>query len=284
MSEEKQRTALVLYHSNTGNTATLAKEAAQTLEAQGWLVNQIPLGKAHEGLPGKKPDLVLVGTPIHFWQVPVPAVGMIRNLPDFGGAGAFVFLTYGTVFDGNAPYQLAMEIEKKGAKVLGGASVMAPHNFKINATQRLGDAFDDFGKGQPDARVLADFRATVRSVAAKVEGNVNGFDINALRSPKPVITFLDGLMPVSMQRSALPKVQWVEESCTDCGKCIRNCTTGSIQARDGKIVTNHSTCFRCYQCLWTCEFQARTANLEGMAKMLRGLKKMVKNPGTRFFV
>ncbi len=284
MSQTKKRTALVLCHSNTGNTAILAKEAVAALEEQGWTVNQLALERAQKELPEGKPDLVLVGTPIHFWQVPVPAVDMIRNLPAFQGAGAFVFLTYGTVFDGDAPYQLAREVEKKGARVLGGASVLAPHNFKIGATQRLGDAHAEFGKGQPDAEVLADFRASVRAVAAKVDNNINGFDISTLRSPKPVLTFLDGLMPVSMQRSALPKVKWNEESCTHCGKCVKSCTTGSIRTDDGRITTNHKTCYRCYQCLWTCESQSRTADLAGMANMLRGLKKMVKNPGNRFFV
>ena len=284
MTQDTQRTALVLYHSNTGNTATLAKEAVQALEARGWLVNQLPLERAQKMLPEGQPDLVLVGTPIHFWQVPVPAVEMLRKLPDFQGAGAFVFLTYGTVFDGNAPYQLAQEVEKKGARVLGGASVLSPHNFKMNAKQRLGDLFEEFGKGQPDAKVLTDFRAAVDSVAAKVENGVDGFDLKALRSPKPVLTFLDGLLPVSVQRNALPKVAWVEESCTGCGNCIKNCTTGSISSVNGKIVTNHKTCFRCYQCLWTCKSQSRTVDLTSMANVLRGLKKVVKNPGTRIFI
>ncbi|SHJ00419.1 Flavodoxin [Desulfatibacillum alkenivorans DSM 16219] len=284
MTQEKQRTALVIYHSNTGNTATLAKEAAATLEDMGWAVNQTPLEKAPKIFPGGNPDLLLMGTPIHFWQVPVPAMEMIRKLPNFPGAGAFVFLTYGTVFDGNAPHQLAVEVEKKGAKVLGGASVLSPHNFKMTPDQRLGDLYEDFGKGQPDQQVLADFRAAVRAAASKVESGVQDFNIKDLRSPKPVITFLDGLMPVSMQKKALPKVTWVEESCKDCGMCVENCTTGSIRSVNGKITTNHDTCYRCYQCLWTCKSQARTVNLSAMAGVLRGLKKVVKNPGTRIMV
>ena len=284
MTQEKQRTALVIYHSNTGNTATLAKEAAATLEDMGWAVNQTPLEKAPKIFPGGNPDLLLMGTPIHFWQIPVPAMEMIRKLPTFPGAGAFVFLTYGTVFDGNAPYQLAVEVEKKGAKVLGGASVLSPHNFKMAGDQRLGDLEEDFGKGQPDAKVLADFRAAVRAAAAKVESGVDEFDINALRSPKPVITFLDGLLPVSVQKMALPKVAWVEESCTNCGNCVKTCTTGSIRSENGKIVTNHDTCFRCYQCLWACKSHARTADLSSVAGVLRGLKKVIKNPGTRIMV
>lgn len=281
---KKKYTALVLYYSNTQNTAKLAKQAVQTLRKAGWSVNQLSLAKAHKGLPIKKPDLVVLGTPVHFWQVPVPAIKMIRRLPRFDGAKAFIFTTYGTVFDGDAPYQLSKEAGRLGAWVLGGASVLAPHNFMGFGKKRIGDKYKVFGKGQPDKLTMQNFRGALKVVAERVQEDFSKFDIKKMRSPKPVLTFLEGLPPVSMQRDFLPKIKWDSQLCTQCGKCVRACPTNSISLINGEIITDHTTCYRCYQCLWTCDSDARSASLTAPAVMLYGLKKMIKNPGTRMFL
>lgn len=283
MTKPNQPTALILVHSNTGNTAGLAQQAAETLKSLNWKVNNIILDNAHNDLPEKNPDLILVGSPIHFWHLPVPVVRMIRSLPRFDDVPAFVFLSYGTVFDGNAPYTLAKEISRLGAVVVGGASIMAPHSFMTEQGMRLGDTLKEFGKDQPDEKVLENFNKAVINAAEKAKNNTNDFDIKQMRSPKPVLTFLDGLIPISIQRNALPKVQWNEELCTNCKKCISSCTTGSISFVDGKIITDHNTCYRCYQCLWTCESKARSADLTQTSNLLKGLKKVIKNPGSRIF-
>lgn len=283
MTNSIQQTALILYHSNTGNTAGLAAQAEQTLKISGWNVRKGFFENAPELLSKQTPDLLLVGTPVHFWQIPVPVVKMIRQLPRFESIPAFIFLTYGAVFDGNAPYMLAEEISKLGASVIGGASVIAPHGFMTRQRTRLGDTLPEFGKGQPDQDVLNRFNHAVKDAAKKTEEGINSFDIKQMRSPKPVSTFLGGLLPVDLQRRAMPKVKWDSEPCTKCQKCINGCTTGSISLVKNCIVTDHSTCSRCYQCLWICESEARSADLAPMAGLLKQLKKVIKNPGSRIF-
>jgi ferredoxin len=282
---EQKKTAWVLYYSNSGNTKNLAELAGETLKDYGWVVKSVSL-MDFDPFEMKKPRLVLLGTPTHFWAVPAMAQKRIAKFPDLSGAAGFVFSTFGNVFPSAVPYVLARELEKRGAKVLGGAALVGPHNFMDGQDKRLGEVYSEFGKGQPDGTQLAEFAEAVKIVAEKAENEeLSGFNIKRLKSPKPVLTFMDRFLPVELELKALAPVNFDVSKCQDCGLCVKNCDTKSITKGSGKVkIINQKTCKRCYTCARECPAGALTVDWAKNEKILRLAKKVVKSPGSRVLV
>ena len=181
----KNKTAWVLYYSNSGNTKNLAELATTVLVEKGWEVETTQLTDFEQM---KKPGLVILGTPIHFWTIPHMAKQGIAKLPDLSNAVGFVFATFGNVFSSGVTYELAKALEKRGTTVLGGASLVCPHNFMSETGKRLGDIYPEFGKDQPDAKIREEYINAIKYIADKAEkGDITHFDINRLKSPNPFI-------------------------------------------------------------------------------------------------
>ncbi len=278
----RNKTAWILYYSNSGNTKNLADLAEETLKDCGWAVESASL-MDFDPAEIKNPGLVLLGTPTHFWAVPAMARKGIARLPDLSGAAGFVFSTFGNVFPSEVPYVLAKALEKQGAKVLGGAALVAPHNFLDGQGHRLGEVYQEFGKDQPDETHLTAFAGAVQSVAEKAEKkDYSGFDIQRLKSSKPVLTFMDRFLPVEWELKALAPVTFDASKCQDCGLCVQNCNTQSITNGSGNTKTiNPKTCKRCYTCARQCPSGALTVDWARNEKLLRLAKKVVGSPGSR---
>lgn len=281
----QKKTAWVLYYSNSGNTKKLADLAEETLNDCGWLVESADL-MDFDPAKMKKPGLVLLGTPIHFWAVPAIAQNAITKLPNLSGAAGFVFSTFGNIFSSEVTYVLAQELEKHGAKVLGGATLVGPHNFMDGQGKRLGEVYQEFGKDQPDGAKLDKFVGAIKTVAEKAEKEaLSGFNVKSLKSPNPVLTFLDRFLPVKLELKSLAPVHFDVFKCQDCDLCVKKCDTKSITKGLGKIKSiNQKTCKRCYTCARECPVGALTVNWSRNEKILRLAKKMVKSPGSRIMV
>ena len=281
----QKKAAWVLYYSNSGNTKKLADLAEETLKNCDWGVETASL-MDFDPVEMKKPGLVLLGTPVHFWAVPDMAQKRIARLPNLSGAAGFVFCTFGNVFSSQVPYVLARELEKRDAKVLGGASLVVHHNFMDGKGKCLGEVYPEFGKGQPDDAMLAKFVGAVKIIAEKAgKGELSGFDIKRLKSPNPLLTFLDRFLPVTLELKSLAPVHFDVSKCLDCDLCLKNCDTKSItKGLDGIKIINQKTCKRCYTCARECPVGAMTVNWARNEKILRLAKKIVKNPGPRIMV
>ncbi|MBU2488166.1 MAG: 4Fe-4S binding protein [Proteobacteria bacterium] len=282
MPRQRPLEALVLHYSQTGNTAKLAEAAGQALSDRGWKTRIMSFRSPEETRSLNTPDLLVLGTPTHFWKPPVMAVSRIRALPRFVGSYAFVYTTYGGVFASDSALVLAREAEALGARVLGGASVYCPHNFMTGDGRRLGDVYPEFGLDQPNPEAMADFLGALESVARTLEaGPAGGFDLARLGSSRKMLSFLDSLVPLSVKRDFLPLPRVDAEACKQCRMCLSVCDTGAVRFVREEIVTNAGTCMRCYQCVRACPQGARVTDWAKIEKLLRGVKKLMSPPVTR---
>ena len=278
---KQSKSAWVLYHSHSGNTKKLADVAASLLAGSGWQVTCQSL-KDFSPKTGA-PDLLVLGTPVHFWRIPEPALRMIRRLPRQDGVNAFVFCTYGNVFAGDSLSYLEKEMSALGAKVIGAASVVAPHNFMTKGPARLGDADELFGKGQPDEKTLELFKRAVAYTAKRgMDGWGNAVAPDQLLSPQRAVCLMDKAMPLSLKMKALAPVRFDASKCTDCGLCLKACDTYAVVRMDAKEkVIDRQRCTLCYACARACPTGALSVNWRQNELFLRGAKKMVKDTGPR---
>ena len=112
---------MVGYVSRTGNTKKMAIEARNVLKNMNWDVSMRNLRSYKQTIHSSDPNLIILGVPVQYWEIPDAAVRMIRTLPQFENAAGFVFSTYGKCVCNNVPYDLAVELQSKGVSILGGA-------------------------------------------------------------------------------------------------------------------------------------------------------------------
>lgn len=65
-------------------------------------------------------------------------------------------------------------------------------------------------------------------------------------------------------------VQFDEDHCTDCGKCIKVCRAKSLTLVNKKLVWNEKLCINCGKCAQVCDFEAMTEEARGVAVYVGG--------------
>jgi len=113
--------------------------------ASDWCINEMIKEKGTHF----DPDLLILGVPVLYWDIPDAALGMIQRLPQFKNTSGFVFSTFGRCVCNSVPYYLARELQSKGVLILGGAQIAMPHSARMDADTRIGDVETSFGKGEP---------------------------------------------------------------------------------------------------------------------------------------
>lgn len=249
-------TALVTYYSRSGNTVHFGQIAEAALNNCGWEVVRMPIDRAVKAYPSKAPELIIIGTPVHFWAIPSAVLDYIRRMPGMQGSYAFVFSCYGGCVTSNVPFDLAKAVSEKGAVVIGGAQFLAPHSTRIDGKQRLGDIDEKFGKGFPDEKTTTGFSDAIKHMTRLIEsGSIEAVDKEKLKmntmgfwasAAKPIV-------PVEMRRKCMPPVSVNQFACNGCGACVQICDTGSIYlGENNKALINQGSCYRCHGCLEVC--------------------------------
>ena len=141
--------ALILYYTCSGNTLSIAEDTGKILKDLNWEVGVFGLRSYNQSKGWFDPDLLILGVPVHYWEIPDAALRMIQRLPQFENTAGFVFSTFGKCVCNCVPYHLAKELQSKGVLILGGAQIAMPHAARMDANTRIGDVEIPFGKGEP---------------------------------------------------------------------------------------------------------------------------------------
>ncbi|MFW9998182.1 MAG: EFR1 family ferrodoxin [Candidatus Odinarchaeota archaeon] len=280
-NKQAQYQALVLYYTCSQNTAQLAQEAEHVLQKRNWQVFLAPLRQAIKDIPTSRPDLLVVGVPVHYATVPKAAMQMIRRLPRFEDSSAFVFSTYGGDWTKNVPYLLAQELASKGATVVGGAQMLMPHSFRVNGKERLGDRDETFGKGHPDETELTEFRTALQTIANQVEnGSPTPIDLNRLKlnTMGTIASVMNAVLSLEMKQQSMPRIHINPGTCTGCKQCGKICDAGSIEYGTNRMVRIHrESCQKCYACIEVCASGTLTTNWKKMERFARLMHPFSRN-------
>jgi len=257
--------ALVLYFSQTGHTGIYGELVAATLAKRGIQVQALDYRKVEKVNPVDF-DLLIVGTPINYMEVPTAFNKWLAHLPQMNGTPAAAFVSFGGK-GSNVNNTLCMLLDSLAAKGCVPVAQAAFCNMSTYApTWSLGN----------EARTLAyrhlpneETFSQVRSfAAAALENTRAGRKLSYKREFEFSGLFKGG---VSIWASkALTSNHHIDKSiCIDCMQCVESCPVGAVNQKAGSI--NTDKCVACLGCVNNCPVGAM--NMSYMSKKLLGFKR-----------
>jgi ferredoxin/flavodoxin len=279
--------ALILYYSTSGNTKKMALEARNVLRDMNWDVSVRNLRSYKPTMPSSDPNLIILGVPVQYWEIPDAAVRMIRALPQFENAAGFVFSTFGKCVCNTIPYDLAIELQAKGVSILGGAQIVMPNTSPVGENTRIGDLEASFGKGELTEANLANYKSILQKIAQRVENrDLEEMDVDklkALHTRNVIATLMNIVTTADTRRGSMPQVQYDAEKCVLCKKCVKLCDYQALSVSDdNEFFINEERCKVCYTCIAGCPKNALFTDWEQVNSGARFIHQFSKNTETVF--
>ena len=280
------KNALICYHSNSNNTKKIARLIQTVLEERGWGVTSRNLLAKREIGDASEVDLVILGVPVHYWDIPGAALEAIRDLPSFNQAYGFVFSTFGKCVCNRVPYDLATELRKKGASVIGGAQIVMPNSTPINDGTMIGDMETSYGKGEVTPVNLMKIKKAVTSIAGRIEKDTTKeFDIRKLKRlhTRNAVGFVaSSVMTTKKRIDSMPPVSYNAELCQHCKRCVKSCDYQVVHfSAENQVLINKENCMRCYACINACKSNALYSDWEKIRSSTDFVHKLSKNTETK---
>jgi len=278
--------AFLFYYSKSNNTKKIARFIQATLEEGGWEVTSRNLLSKREIGDVSGANLVILGVPVHYWDIPGAALEAIRDLPTFNQAYGFVFSTFGKCVCNRVPYDLATELREKGATVIGGAQIVMPNSTPINDGTMIGDIETSYGKGEVTQVNLMKIKKAFTSIASQIERDtIKEFDTRILKRlhTRNVFGFVASSVLTTKKRiDSMPPVAYKAELCENCKRCIKSCDYQAIQfSAESKVFINKENCMRCYACINACKSNSLYSDWEKIRSSTDFVHKLSKNTETK---
>ncbi len=221
------KTIGIFYFSGSGNTELVADIIRDQFEELGCIVDLIRMEdiiKAGLHLDPDQYDYLGIGSQVIGFGVPRLVIEFIRDLPNSEGKKTFLFRTAGGVAPINcdASTRIIRSLVEKGYEV------------------------------QYERVFLESMKSTAETMCLEIlrgEQHILKTGIGLRLLMGMARTLSSGILP--FMGSDLV----IDQACTHCGRCIKNCPSGNIYEKNGRIRFGHS-CSSCMRCIYSCPNQA----------------------------
>ena len=272
MKTTTPKTARVLWYSSTGNTRRVGQAVAQGLRAAGLEVEASDYrGADIATLPSF--DLIVLGTPTFFADVPCNWREWLEGLPALGGAAVGAFSTFGGPGDGqehSAAHLLRLAARRGGVPVgwetFGCMSVYAPtwsaldNEARTLAYKHL-PSVETYDAARGYARRLLDQVATGQGITV------------TLRIDRG--TVMRAFPQVALSKLITSNHGVDTERCIGCKACVKACPTGAVDPVAGTVDSRR--CIACLGCINNCPAGAVTMSF--MGKPVYGFRELLDRKG-----
>ncbi|MCB2186218.1 MAG: EFR1 family ferrodoxin [Deltaproteobacteria bacterium] len=250
--------ALVAWYSQTGNTARAGRLLTATLQAHGVKVDAGNLKSIDlSNIPNY--DLLVIGSPVFYYDSPAYVQDWIRSLPDLAGAAVAAYVTFGGP-EGNQ-HNAACSIlerltEKRGVPV-------AQTAFMNLGTYPLSWAGGKVKEATWNARHLPDQEtfARVREYAGYILAKVDRGDNPAFAKRLTMREILTYMGPIYWTKKSIEQHYLDKNKCIQCGACVDQCPANAIDLSDYAV--DRQACVLCFGCLNNCPAQAVYMQYDG---------------------
>ncbi|MHA1872200.1 MAG: 4Fe-4S binding protein [Promethearchaeota archaeon] len=207
-----------------------------------------------------KTILNIVGTPIYEGRVPKIVRNVLKKL-EGNNTPAIAVNIYGNRLIGKALRELSTILNGSGFIVIGAGTFIGEHSF---SNQRL-----KIANGRPnnmDLKMAEEFGDKIAELIIEKYSSTKGIDLNIM--PKfdnifnSIIKKIPGresfflrFVPEGFSYYFAYPQKIPEDTCTQCGVCVKNCPTRSIDPETYKV--DLKSCIRCMACVKYCPEHAR---------------------------
>ncbi len=250
LSVKKPETAVVVWYSQTGNTARAGGVIARTLAGQGLQVKAAEYRQIDRASLAKY-DLVIAGSPVYYYDVPENFKKWLKEVPEFSGRPVAAYVTFGGT-GGNQHNTASTLLELLAEK--GGIPV-GLHTFGNMSTFALTWSYGNTEqvlryKDSPNPDTYDAMRAYARSLLDMIyKGQV--FDIDKEFNMRELIK---NDLSIWGTKLFIEKHTIDQDKCVHCGTCTEKCPVGAIDLTRYHVDTQR--CIACLGCVNNCPEQA----------------------------
>lgn len=230
---------MILYFSATGNCKYVATRIAAATEDQ--IISIADCARDdHYAFSLKKGERLGIVTPTYSWGLPVIVCDFLQKLEiTFDGEPYVYFVaTYGT-----SPGQTGCFANRYMTKK--GLPIHARYSVKMSDTWT---PMFDLSDPQEMQAIHAAEEPQIDEVIAHIQTAKQG---SYMRHQLPYFAVLP-FYKIGYDRMRRTKHFALEDSCTGCGICAKNCPDNALEMQEGKPVWRKEKCIMCLRCLHHC--------------------------------
>jgi ferredoxin len=271
MRAGRPRRGLVVWYSQTGNTARYGRLIAKVWEKKGLTVTAGDYRDIGEVRPGSF-DIIAAGCPVFYMDAPGNFQSWLRALPDLDGAPVGAFVSCGGTGDNQHNTGCAL------LEVMAGRGGVAAGMITLNNMSTYAPTWSMGNRARTlKYRHLPD-EATygkVRAFAAEVIGRAERGEAQEIRRERSIHDLYSGTPSIRFSKLLTGNHHIELNDCIGCGACEKACPVKAVDRKAGTVRTDR--CVACLGCVNNCPTGAMT--MDFMGKKVRGWKLFSKEEG-----
>jgi len=241
---------LVVWYSQTGNTARVGRLIAATWERAGVRVVSGDYRTIDPATIGSF-DIVAAGSPVYYYEVPENFRRWLGSLPHIEGKPVASFVTFGG--EGGNQHNTAFQIldilsgrggAPAGMATFGNMSTFAP-TWSTGNTERILRY-----RHLPDEHTFRAVRAYAAGVLRQAESG-RGIQTSSSFSFR---NWISGGVSIALTKLLITGHRIEQGECVGCGTCTRSCPIGAINHETFTVDTGR--CIACLGCINNCPVSA----------------------------
>jgi len=275
LKSKKIKNAAVLWYSQSGNTEKCGIVLAKTLNKKGIKVVHGDLRDFDISMIPNV-DLIVIGSPVFYYDTPDFVKGFIQSLPDISGIPVAAYVTFGGP-EGNQHNAgcsiLEGLVEKKGVPV-GLESFMSISSYSLTFKENGAETNNMQISVLPDQNTYIKVRGYAEFILSKVKKG----STSAFKRTLTLREFSTYFGPEWWTKLTVDNHHIIEQNCVGCGACVEKCPTDSIDIDSFSV--NTDTCVLCFGCINNCQYQA--VNMESNNEKLIGFHEYMEKNNLKF--
>ena len=240
------RKALIVYYSLHGTTRRVAQAIGQGIAEGGYEVTLWDIIERGAAPDYAKYSLIGIGSPVYYYQLPIPVADYLQSLPRLENTAVFSFLLYGTYAFDTADL-LRRQIRRSGTRFAGHFQCRGADIY-----QGYLKAGYLFSPHSPAENEIADARAFGLALTG-CDSEKPDMAISSAAKPGPVYRFERLISRKWFMRTIYSRTFKAEKDrCQACGGCERACPVHNIKVEDSRPPVWGQNCTGCLNCQMKC--------------------------------